>query len=86
VSYTSDKIARIVAAVALIGALYATYAARQPQPQFQPDVAAFVNKAYENSTVASKVRQALLDAEKKQKDAEAEAARLREELAKAKEK
>jgi hypothetical protein len=80
-----DSFARILAATALATAIAGAVVASLPQPQFTPDVAAFVNKAYEASSVSSKVRQALEDADKKAKAAEAEAAKLREELAKAKE-
>jgi hypothetical protein len=83
----SDRTSRILAGAALAVALYSGYKAHNPAPQaqFSPDVAAFLNKAYEATTVTAKVRQALNDAEKKAKDAEAESAKLREELAKAKE-
>ena len=81
----SDRTSRILAGAALAAAIYSGYKAHQPQPQFTPEVAAFLNKAYEATTVSAKVRQALSDAEKKAKDAEAESAKLREELAKAKE-
>jgi hypothetical protein len=80
-----DSFARILAATALVAAIAASVVASLPQPQFSPEVAAFLNKAYEATTVSAKVRQALSDAEKKAKDAEAEAAKLRDELAKAKE-
>jgi hypothetical protein len=80
-----DSFARILAATALVTAIAASVVASLPRPQFEADVAAFVNKAYEASSVSSKVRQALEDADKKAKAAEAEAAKLREELAKAKE-
>jgi hypothetical protein len=80
-----DSFARILAATALVAAIAASVVASLPQPQFTPDVAAFVNKAFEASSVSSRVRQALEDADKKAKAAEAEAAKLREELAKAKE-
>jgi hypothetical protein len=80
-----DSFARILAATALVAAIAASVVASLPQPQFTPDVAAFVNKAFEASSVSNRVRQALEDADKKAKAAEAEAAKLREELAKAKE-